>query len=176
MSALEALYQSQNSVSLAQAVPPSGPAPNEGDVKLLARLIFAEGADHHDTEGAMEGLGWAVVNRVGAPGFPKTLDGVIHQPGQFHATRNALWAAAADPTSLRGPNKTAYEKARTVAEGVLNRTISDPTKGAQFFFSSRDGKVPGDWFPKKIDDNELEYTPDQKPTGRFYFLRPPPRR
>jgi spore germination cell wall hydrolase CwlJ-like protein len=171
MSALEALHQPQRSTPLAQAPSPSGATPGADDVTLLARLIFAEGANHHHVKGAMEGIGWSAVNRVGAPGFPKTLEGVIRQPRQFDALHHPLWAAAADPSTLTGPNKLAYDKARTAAENVLQRKISDPTNGAQFFYSSRDGKAPGTWFPEQIRTQRLIRSVDE-PIGHFYFLKP----
>ena len=171
MSALEALYPSQNP-ALAQATSASGGAPREDDVRLLARLIFAEGADHHHRTGAMEGIGWAVANRVGAIGYPKTLEGVIHQPGQFDGPKNDLWAKAADPSMLNGPNRIAYEKARAVAEGVLERRIPDPTKGAQFFFSSPTGDAPGTWFPEEIREKRLIRSIE--PIGKLHFLKPNP--
>ena len=172
MAALEALPQSQNPVLLTQAKPPSGTAPNEDDVRLLARLIFAEGANHHHMTGALEGIGWTVLNRIGAPGFAKTLEGVIHQPKQFDGPKNDLWAKAADPSTLNGPNKIAYEKARRVAEGVLERKIPDPTDGAQFFYSSRDGNAPGTWFPEEKRTQRL--VESIKPIGELYFLKPNP--
>lgn len=168
MSALEALPQ------LGQAVPPPlPPTASEDDVNLLARLIFAEGANHHDRPGAMEGIGWTVANRVGAPGFRKTLKEVIYQPGQFAGRFNDLWAEAADPKTLTGPNQIAYGKARAVAEGVLERRIPDPTGGAQFFYSSHDGNAPGTWFPGEISATRLIPSLEE-PIGRFYFLKPNP--
>jgi len=70
------------------APPPSRPAPrapaaapqtefNDTDVDLLARLIFAEGANQFRKPGVYLGLGNTVLNRLKGPGFPKTLQDVI---------------------------------------------------------------------------------------------------
>jgi hypothetical protein len=151
--------------------PPTSTSPSEADVILLARLIFAEAGNHFSTGKAMEGVAWATANRVGAPGFPETLHDVIHQPKQF-AVGGKQWDKAADPSSLTGDDARAYTRALDVAKGVLSRNIPDPTEGAQFFYSSPDGRIPGVWFPSKIQKDELTYTPDDRPHGQFYFLKP----
>jgi spore germination cell wall hydrolase CwlJ-like protein len=147
----------------------------EEDAKLLARLIFAEAGNHFDKGTAMEGVAWAAANRVGAPGFPDTLHGVIHQPTQF-AVGSPQWEKADNPAGLKGDDARAYARAVDVAKGVLSGSIPDPTQGAQFFYSSPTGRIPGGWFPGKIAREELIYTPDRNPAGHFYFLKVPPHR
>lgn len=161
-------------VQIGRALDGADEATKQARINLLARLIFAEAADHHDRPGAMEAIGWTTLNRVGAPTFPKTLEAVIHQPGQFDSVGKKLWRDAGDPSKLTGPNVTAYAKALEAAEGILGGRIPDRTKAAQFFYSSPTKDAPGDWFPKKIKDKELEHTLTE-PLGKFWFLKPPAR-
>jgi len=163
-----------------QPVPPLEPADpqvaqattaSDDDVRLLGRLIFAEGADHWDKPGAMEGIGWTVRNRMGAPGFPKTLDGVVFQPRQFQGVGNRQWNNAADPSALTGTDALAYQHAQDVARGILNGDISDKTGGATYFFTSPDGAPPNDFFTKKLESGRLERSGNS--IGKFTFVREP---
>lgn len=101
-------------------------------IALLARTIFAEAANHYRTQGAMEGIGWAAVNRVGAPRFPNTLEAVIYKPEQF-AVGNVRWNMAADPDKLTGPDARAYEQALNVARGILTGNVPDSDRRRSLF-------------------------------------------
>jgi spore germination cell wall hydrolase CwlJ-like protein len=166
--------QIRQKVQIGRALDGADATTRQNRISLLARLIFAEAADHHLIPGAMEGIGWATINRVGAPTFPKTLEAVIHQPGQFDGVGKRLWRDAADPSKLTGPDATAYAKALEVAEGILAGKVPDGTKAAQFFYSSPTKDAPGTWFPPKIQDGELVHTLEE-PLGKFWFLKPPTR-
>lgn len=137
-------------------------------IALLARTIFAEAANHYRTQGAMEGIGWAAVNRVGAPRFPNTLEAVIYKPEQF-AVGNVRWNMAADPDKLTGPDARAYEQALNVARGILTGKVPDPIGGARFFYSSRrEEDVPKGFFADGLRENRLL---KQRRIGHFTFVR-----
>ena len=130
---------------VAQASPATGGTsqakqPSEDDVRLLARTIYAEAAGQYKVPGAMEGVGSALRNRIGARGFPKTLSDVVLQPGQdgrpqFRGVNSTLWNEAADPSKMNPVARRAYDRAVEVARGVLDGSISDPTHGAKYFSS-----------------------------------------
>ncbi len=139
------------------------------EVQALARLVFAEAANSPD---AYAGVGWSVVNRVGAQGFADSLQGVIYQLDgngnyQYNAIGGKLWNAAGDPGSLTGANATAYRSAYATAFGIEVGRVSDPTGGAKFFYS---GATPTGFFSRAISSGRLvpTYT-----AGPFTFLKAP---
>jgi hypothetical protein len=145
-----------------------GYTPQDGDRELLARIIFSEGAG---VSGDYPALAWAIVNRVGARGFPSTLQGVINQAdskGRPELGINTpLWTSSALPDSLTGLNALSYQKALSVADGVLNGTITDPTQGARYFYS---GAMPSKgFFPNAISSGRL--VPAPFPGTAFTFYR-----
>lgn len=151
------------------------PQPSDADVNALGRLIFAEGASHYQVPRAMEGIGWAVRNRIGGPGFPNTLEGVIKQPHQFAGYGNDLWNQAEEPSTLSEPNATAYQHAQEVARGVLTGQIPDPTGGAAYFYSSDDPNGPppaGDkFFGPRIDHGRLVRAGDALGNPRIGYFQ-----
>ncbi|MFX4261125.1 cell wall hydrolase [Pelotomaculum propionicicum] len=94
------------------------------EVDLLARLITAE-ADGEPYEGKV-GVGAVVLNRVAAPGFPKTIRDVIYQNGngiyQFEPVQNGWINRPASSDSIKA--------AKEAMEGA------DPTNGALYFFAN----------------------------------------
>ncbi len=145
----------------------SGYTPQDGDRELLARIIFSEGAAVSNDYPA---LAWAIVNRVGARGFPSTLQGVINQTdskGRPELGINTpLWVDSGNPDSLAGLSALSYQKALSVADGVLDGTISDPTRGARYFYS---GDPPSKgFFPNAISSGRLVPAP---PGTAFKFYR-----
>lgn len=152
--------------------------PRPGDEEILARMMFAEGADHYrNNPEVFAALGWSAVNRIGRQGFPKEkndLQGVITEPGQFSSVnetfpdgRPSQWDLAAEPGKLTGPNKAAYEAARAAARGILSGEIADPTRGAHSFHSSPQ-TPPG--FQRRMDEGRM--APIGKPIGPFKFFGP----
>jgi len=140
-----------------------------GDNTLLARVMFAEAAGYPN---AYPPVGWSIVNRVGAPGFPKTLSGVIYQQDsngnyEFNGVGSPLWNEAGDPSDLTGPNAASYAQALTVANGILDGTIPDPTGGAEYFYSSQSGAPPGGFFANDLASGRLVTTYEVPP---YYFL------
>lgn len=160
----------------AQPAPGAEP-PDPDDVDLLARVIFAEGANHANVPGAMEGIGWVARNRMGAPGFPDTLRGVINKTDargipEFAAVGNAiwpgndLWKEAADPSTLEGSNIDAYKRAHDVAQGILSGQIADPTGGATYYYTG--DKPPPVFFAPRMASGRLVKSVG---LGKFTFLR-----
>lgn len=98
--------------------------PSAADVDLLARLITAE-ADGEPYEGKVA-VGAVVLNRVEAPGFPKTIREVIYQYAngiyQFEPVQNGWINRPASSDSIRA--------AKEALAGA------DPTNGALYFFAN----------------------------------------
>ena len=120
---------------------------------LLARVIYGEAAGEYKKKNAMEGIGWVIRNRVADKHFPDTYTGVIYPSKQFDSVGRTLWDQAANPSSLVGRDADAYSRALTVATGVYNGSIPDPTNGALYFHS---GTVPSGWFSGAIDAGRIE--------------------
>ena len=114
----------------------------------LTRLLYAEGVGEYRINNAMEGLGSVVRSRVEAKGFPDTYYGVIHQKNQFSSVRPYCrnecfqWDASGNPQNLSGTSLASYKRAFTVAEGIYNGSIDDPTGGALFFHSGTLESLP----------------------------------
>jgi len=92
---------------------------NENDVKLLARIINAEGRG--EVYSGQVAIGAVVLNRVKHPSFPNTLAGVIYQPGAFTAIVDNQWNAAMTDTP--------YKAAKDAMNG------NDPTNGAIYYYN-----------------------------------------
>ncbi|MHB8530721.1 MAG: RHS repeat-associated core domain-containing protein [Caulobacteraceae bacterium] len=140
---------------------------------LLSRLMFAEAAG---APAAYAGIGWTVLNRVGAPGFPNSLEGVIFQEygnGQyeFNAVGGVLWNETGDPSSLTGSNALSYAQAFRVSVGILTGGIPDPTNGALFFYS---GTTPPGFFARALSKGTLVVA--VPPVDGFSFLKATPPR
>jgi hypothetical protein len=151
-------------VQVASADGPKGDAAMD-TARTLARMIFSEAAESYQEPNVYEGVGWAALNRLGAPGFAQRF-GDLFSRGQFNAVGNPLWRRAANPSSLQGDNAAAYNRALTVANGILDGRIADPTGEAQFFYS---GDAPSDYFSRAIDSGRLERIEPR--IGPFTFLR-----
>lgn len=169
-------------LGIAPAAVPSGQAPaarpafTENDVDTLARLIFAEGANQAAKPGVYLGIGNTVLNRIGKPGFANSLQGVINQilpngTRQFDSVGGPLWNQAANPSALTGPNATAYNAARALANDLLygsQYNFDDPTGDSTYFYSSGTGLPPRGFFANAERSGRLrrEYK-----AGDFFFLR-----
>ena len=153
--------------------PGAGIPHGEDDVRLLARLIYAEGGEDYRLPDALEGIGWTVRNRIGAPGFPRSLAGVVFQQGrngtfQYTGVSSRQWARAEDPSSLKGAERDAYSRALDVATGILDGSIADPTGGATYFHSLGDDTPP--WFRSRQDAGVLQPLAQPRP-GKLRFYR-----
>jgi RHS repeat-associated protein len=103
------------------------------DIVRLGQVTFAEAAGDYSVEGAMEGVAWAVRNRVESRYFPSTYEGVIAQTNQFESVNGLLWKAFENPSALTGRNQAAYQQAMRVAKLVYLGATPDPTHGSTFF-------------------------------------------
>jgi N-acetylmuramoyl-L-alanine amidase len=90
-----------------------------GDVLLLAHLIQAEAGNQPFV--GMVAVGAVVLNRLHHPGFPKSIPGVIQEPGQFESVANGTFRMAPGPLALMA--------AKAALEGW------DPTRGALYFYN-----------------------------------------
>ena len=95
-----------------------GPVSKE-DLDLLARIIYAE-ARGEDFEGQVA-VGAVVLNRLKDPRFPKSIRGVIFQPGAFTAVN--------DKQIYLTPDEEAYRAAEAALSG------RDPTGGAIYYYN-----------------------------------------
>lgn len=93
---------------------------NNQDLMLLARLINGE-ARGEPYEGQVA-VGAVIMNRTRDPRFPKTIAGVIYQPGAFTATVDGQIGATLETTSIRA------------ARDALNGW--DPSGGALYYFNA----------------------------------------
>ncbi len=113
------------------------------DVYLLARLISGE-ARGEPFEGQVA-VGAVVLNRMRTGQFPRTVAGVVYQPGQFEAAANGQ----IDLT----PTKSAVEAAKAAAAG------QDPTGGALYFFDPSRTWSPYLWSrPLKVEIGGHRFT------------------
>jgi len=92
---------------------------SSGDVNLLARLIHGE-ARGEPYEGKVA-VGAVVLNRTRDPRFPKTIAGVIYQPGAFDAVYDGQINLPPDQSSLNA------------AQDAMNGW--DPTYGCVYYYN-----------------------------------------
>ncbi|MBT9259061.1 MAG: cell wall hydrolase [Clostridiales bacterium] len=117
-------YEEPQKEEVAQEPAPQPRIPfTEEDLWLLAKIIYAEAPDPDEPFLGQVAVGAVVINRVLAPGFPKTIRDVIYAPGQFQGIRNELFA--------KGPSASALQAAKAALYG------EDPTRGALFFYDPR---------------------------------------
>lgn len=101
---------------------------------LLARLVQAEaGGEPLDGQIAVAAV---VLNRMRSPRFPKTLEGVIYQPGQFLAVEKGKLPAQ--------PGSTAMLAVQRALAG------DDPSGGALFFYNPAATQAPGFWNGRSV--------------------------
>ena len=100
------------------------------DSLLLARLIFGE-ANSEPYIGQVA-VASVILNRVGAPGFPDSIAGVVFQPDAFESVSNGqIWASQPSSTNL------------AAATAALNGW--DPSYGALFFWNPYKAVNPWIW-------------------------------
>jgi len=97
----------------------SSPSVSAQDLSDLAHLVQAEAGDQPFV--GMVAVAAVVLNRVRAPGFPKTIPGVIFAPGQFESVQNG--------TFWQAPSALAYQAAEAALAG------EDPSHGALFYYN-----------------------------------------
>ncbi len=91
----------------------------EADVLLMAHVVHSEAAGQ--PWDARLGVAAVIVNRLRAPGYPKTIQGVVYAPGQFDGVGTPLFYATPGEEDVQ---------AATAALGG-----EDPTGGALYFYN-----------------------------------------
>ncbi|OLF52911.1 cell wall hydrolase [Pseudomonas chlororaphis] len=138
-----------------QAVDPAGAAPLDDAITCLARSIYWEAKGGASAD--MEAVASVVLNRVGHPGFPDTVCGVVKQGSQQHACQFSWWCdGRADQVQEEEP----YAAAKEIARKALNQQLADRSHGALYF---HDRHVSPDW--------AREYRKTAE-TGKFLFYKP----
>lgn len=92
---------------------------DSADLLLLAHLVQAEAGDQPFP--GQVAVAAVVLNRLKTPGFPKTVTGIIDEPGQFQSVANG--------TIRLPPSPSAMAAASMAARGV------DPTDGALYYYN-----------------------------------------
>ncbi len=123
----------------------SGETVSKDNLVLLARVVTGEAQGEPYT--GMVAVAAVILNRVDDRNYPKSVAGVVFQPGAFEAVGNGLiWARPIDP------------KARKAAMDALNGY--DPTNGAVFYFN-----------PDKTTNRFMWSLPQTLRIGKHVFSR-----
>jgi N-acetylmuramoyl-L-alanine amidase len=115
-----------------------------GDEQLIARAINGE-ARGEPYEGQVA-VGAVILNRTRDPRFPKTVAGVIYQPGAFTAVSDGQINVPIDP------NSTVVKAARDALNGW------DPTNGCLYYWNPATAKSKWIWSRQIV-----------KKIGKHYF-------
>lgn len=108
----------------------AGAGPNEHNVDLLARLIWAE-AEAEPYEGKVA-VAAVMLNRIRDSRFPNTLEGVVYEVDAFESVGNGR-------IYEQPPTDEDYRAARDALNGW------DPTYGAVFFWNPATATSPWVW-------------------------------
>ncbi len=114
------------------------------DLELLARAVFSEGrGESYEGQVAIAAV---IINRMKHPDFPKSIAGIIYQPGAF--------TAVTDGQINLKPNATSYKAAQDALNGW------DPTNGAIYY-----------WNPAKSTNKWVWSRPIIKRIGSHVFAK-----
>ena len=94
-----------------------------GDVQLLARCVNGEARG--EIYSGQVAVAAVILNRVKHPSFPKSLSGVIYQPGAFTAVSDGQINVALDPKS------SVVKACQDAVNGF------DPTNGCVFYYNPK---------------------------------------
>lgn len=112
----------------AKVVDPDGKEPMEDALTCLARTIYWEAKG--ESRPAMEAIANVVMNRVGRPGFPNTVCGVVKEGLSQRACQFSWWCdGRPDDVEEEQP----YAIAKEIAAQALNQQLADRTDGATQF-------------------------------------------
>ncbi|MGE5583908.1 MAG: cell wall hydrolase [Bacillota bacterium] len=113
----------------------AAPTPSSGNVNLLAHLIQGEaGSEPYIGKVAVGGV---VMNRIQDPKFPKTIAGIIYQPGAFESVSNGII------------NQEASAECQKAAQDAISGW--DPSGGAIYFFNPSKTSSPWMWARRIIN-------------------------
>lgn len=132
----------------AQAVDPRGEGPMDEAITCVARTIYWEARGKSQV--GMEAIANVVMNRLGHPGFPDTICGVVKQGHEQGACQFSWWC---DGKSDRANDHESYEIAKDIARRALNLELADRTGGALYFYQGKTAR-PG-WSRKYIKTVEV---------------------
>jgi spore germination cell wall hydrolase CwlJ-like protein len=116
----------------AQAVDPKGKEALDDAITCLARSIYWE-TKGEDLAG-MQAVANVVMNRLGQPGFPDTVCGVVKQ-GRESGSCQFSWWCDGRPDTVQETHL--YSVAKEVARQALNGQLADRTGGATYFHHKR---------------------------------------
>lgn len=131
-------------ISSLYRVPSYAEGDGTGDEQLLARAINGEARG--EPYNGQVAVGAVILNRTKDPSFPKTIAGVIYQPGAFTAVSDGQINVALDP------NSTVVKAARDALSGF------DPTDGCTFY-----------WNPATATNKWIWSKTIVKKIGKHYF-------
>lgn len=140
----ENTLESMGLTTYAQSGAAMAAASKASDEQLLARAINGE-ARGEPYEGQVA-VGAVILNRTRDPKFPKTIAGVIYQPGAFTAVSDGQISVAIDPKS------TVVKAARDALNGW------DPTNGCLYY-----------WNPATATSKWIWSRQIKKKIGKHYF-------
>jgi spore germination cell wall hydrolase CwlJ-like protein len=109
--------------------PPAMPY-NLSEVRCLALTIYFEARG--ESEIGKRAVGHVVMNRVGSPGFPDSICGVVWQGGDAVRHR-CQFSWYCDGRSDRPKDRADWKRSLVVAEDILAGRSADPTHGALWF-------------------------------------------
>ena len=113
-------------IGLCLVLPPSATAKQNKELDCLSKVVYHE-ARGEPLEG-QRAVAYVVMNRTQNPQWPQDVCGVTLQPKQFSDFHLDIPIERASE---------AWKNALTVASNVYYQKVSDPTKGATFFFNPK---------------------------------------
>ncbi|MCM0649457.1 cell wall hydrolase [Clostridium swellfunianum] len=117
----------------------------EDDVYLMAQIVYAESrSEPYDGKVAVASV---ILNRLEAPGFPKTIEQVIKQKAAFSCLKNGEIDVI--------PDKMSYQAVLDALKG------KDPTNNAVFFYNP---KIATNTWMKQVKKKDI------KPIGNHVFF------
>jgi spore germination cell wall hydrolase CwlJ-like protein len=100
------------------------------EVHCLALTLYWEA--RNEGRRGMVPVGWVVLNRRQHPTFPSSVCRVVREGGERPPCQFSFWC---DGRSDAPPDDESWTLARSVAEEMLSRPPTDPTRGALYFHS-----------------------------------------
>lgn len=148
--------------AIAALVSMEGGIPPATDLMITALAVYREASG--ECLDAKRGVAWVIRNRVEHPSwYGKSYFEVVTKPSQF--TSMVPPKGTFDPNLVRYPNpeETAWLESVNAAWDVIGGKVSDPTKGATFYFDkSRDSNPPA-WAKQYTHTADL---------GSIHFYKP----
>lgn len=141
---------------------------DQQDVEDLATCGWKEASG--EPFGGMPLVMWCVRNRIGAPGFPKSLYQVIYQPGAFS------WTSPTNPEHARKPisGDVQYALALEQAREVLAAPQSDDKSLGSHYYANLATMDKDGWFARHIagpDEKGMPEHPLLLTFGKHTFYR-----